>query len=227
MVAYYRLNELDYRLAEGMQVLAPEVFAPVEEAVGLVEQARMHAAAIVQDAEKVREDERRKGFEQGLLEGRLQAVEQFLHQSADIDSRLGALEQELAGIVSGCVRQIIDGFDATSQAEAMVRGALKQMRREKKAELRVSPEQHAHFRKAVDGILADFPGYELIEVVEDTTLSAPQVVVETSIGRVEGDLGTRLADLDDIIREHARIAVHADDGTDGSVAVAPQEREEE
>ncbi|MFT0891987.1 type III secretion system stator protein SctL [Pseudochelatococcus sp. G4_1912] len=206
MVAYYRLKDvsqlkdLGFRLSEGIQVIAPEAIAPVSEATQLLEDARAQALAIVRNAEEVREAERQRGYEEGLAQGQMQSVELMLHQSADLDRRIEALEQDLTNILMVSMRKLVDGFDDATKAEAIVRGALKQMRREKKAEIRVSPEQLAYFRKAVTRILLDFPGFDLLEVVEDASLSAPHVVVETSVGRIEGDLGSRLTEFDNIIR---------------------------
>lgn len=206
MAAYYRLKDvsqlkdLGFQLSEGIQILPAEAVAPVSEATQLLEDARAQAQDIIRDAEREREEERQRGFEEGLQQGQMQSVELMLRQSAILDSRIEALEQELMNIVLVSMRKLVDEFDDSAKAEAVVRGALKQMRREKKAEIRISPEQLAFFRNAVAGLLADFPGFELIEIVEDATLSAPHVVVETSVGRIEGDLGSRLADFENIIR---------------------------
>ncbi|MGV6871604.1 type III secretion system stator protein SctL [Pseudochelatococcus sp. B33] len=206
MAAYYRLSdlyrleELGFRLSEGAQILPPEAFSPIAGATRLVDDARAQARAIVRDAENVREEERRRGFAEGLAQGRLEAIEQTLREARALDAHLEALEQDIADIVMVSVRKLIDSYDDAAKAEAVVRGALKQMRREKKAELRVAPEHFPRLRGAIDGILKDFPGFELIEVIEDATLSGSSVIVDTGIGRVEGDIGSRLDELATIVR---------------------------
>jgi hypothetical protein len=48
---------------------------------------------------------------------------------------------------------------------------------------------------------------ELVDVVEDSTLEGSHIILETSIGRVDGNIGQRLSDLDVIIhRAHASAA---------------------
>lgn len=205
MVAYYRLSDLKsveklgFRLAEGVQVLPPEAFSPVDQATRLVDEARANAQAIVRDAEDARERERQRGFSEGLAQGRLAAIQQALQEARRVDTHLDALEQDIAEIVMASMRKLIDGFDDAARVEAVVRGALKQMRREKKAELRVPPQHYLRLRACLDGILKDFPSFELIEVIEDATLSGTSVVVETAVGRVEGDIGSRIGELDTII----------------------------
>ncbi len=134
---------------------------------------------------------------------KLEAAERLLQESGMLDTKLREVERDLVHVVSASVRKLIDTFDDVARAEAVVRGALRQMRREKKAELRVSSEQLAHFKSSIGGIIKEFPEVELVDVIEDATLTSPQVVLETSIGRVEGDFGTRLAELEEIIRTAA------------------------
>jgi type III secretion protein L len=205
VVAYYRLKELGYRLPAGAHVLPPEEFAAIDEATRLLNDAEARAAAIVHDAEAAYQRECERGYQEGLERGRLESVERLLQESTVLDAKLREAEHDLAKVVAACVRKLIDGFDDTARAEAMVRGAIKQMRREKKAELRVSSSQVGHFRTAIDAILKEFPEVELVDVVEDTSLTAPQVILETSIGRVAGDFGQRLAELEELI---TKVAAH-------------------
>lgn len=205
MVGYYRLKELGFRLSAGAHVLPKEAFAPIETGTALIEAARLAAEAIVGEAREVFEAERLRGYEEGLARARIDAAERLLRESDALDRRLAATEQRMSEVVVTCVRRIIHDFDDRTKAEGLVRVALKQMRREKKAELRVSPEQYEAMRGAIAGIVKDFPEVELVDVVEDAELTAPQVIVETSIGRVEGDLGRSLLDLEAAIRGAAQL----------------------
>src|SRR5690606_6224672 len=124
-------------------------------------------------------------------------------ESALLDRKLAEIESGLVEIVVASVRRLIHGFDDREKAISLVRAALKQMRREKKAELRVSPEQYQEMRAAIGEIIRDFPEIELVDVVEDATLVSPQIIVETGIGRVEGDLGRNLDALEETLRDVA------------------------
>jgi type III secretion protein L len=203
VVGYYRLKELGYRLQAGAHILSREEFAPLEQANALLQDAEERGRAIVADAQAAYQRECERGYQDGLAKAKLEAAERLLQESATLDAKLREVERDLVHVVSASVRKLIDTFDDTTRAEAVVRGALRQMRREKKAELRVSPEQLAHFRASIGAIIKEFPEVELVDVIEDTSLTAPQVVLETSIGRVEGDFGSRLAELDEIIKTAA------------------------
>jgi type III secretion protein L len=103
---------------------------------------------------------------------------------------------------------------------------MKQMRREKVAELRVSSSLHEHFRARISAIASEFPEVRLVDVVEDSTLEPSRVILETSIGRVDGDIAQRLDDLETVIRSaHAKASADALDaltsGSDGIVDMRP------
>jgi type III secretion protein L len=203
VVGYYRLKEVGYALRAGAQVLSPEEFSPIADATALLTDAEARAASIVAAAEEAYRRECQRGYDDGLARSSLEAAERLLKESAALDAKLLQFERDLVQIVTVCVRKLIDTFDDVSRAEAVVRGALRQMRREKKAELRVSPGQVAHFRSCISAILQEFPEVELVDIVEDALLVAPQVVLETSVGRVEANFGERLAELETIIRSAA------------------------
>lgn len=204
MVSYYRLKELGFRLASGAHVLPKEAFEPVEAASALLEQARAEAARIVKAARAEFQSQRKRGHEEGLAQARLEATGRLLEENNLFERKILGMEKELTEIVVAGVRRLVNGFDDRAKAESIVRAALRQMRREKKAELRVSPEQHADMKASIDDIAKEFPELELIDVVEDATLVAPQIIIETSIGRVECDLGRSMEELEHVLRGAAR-----------------------
>jgi type III secretion protein L len=203
VVGYYRLNELGFRLGAGYQLLTSDEVAPVAEATRLLAEAEARATTIVADAEEGYRRECERGYQDGLDRARLEAVERLLAESHALDEKLRSVERDLVGIVVSSVKRLVHDLDDSVKAEALVRSALRQMRREKRAELRVSPEQFLHFKAAMVEIGKDFPEVDLVDVVEDADLSPPQIIVETSIGRVEGDLGRNLAELEMMIRQAA------------------------
>lgn len=214
MGGYYRLNELGYRLPSGSHVLPSEAVEAVAAATGLLQEAETRAASIVEQAEIGYRRECERGYADGLARAQLDAVERLLAESAALDSGLRGMETEIGRVVVSCLRKLAAEFDDFERAEAVVRGALRQMRRERRSELRVSPPQFAAFKTGIGRITADFPEIELVDVVEDASLTPPQIVLESRIGRVEADFDATLAEYEAIIRGVAAgYAADADPGT--------------
>lgn len=200
MGGFYRLSEFGYALPAGAQMLDARAVEAMDAAAGLVEAAELRAAAIVGDAEAAHEAERRRGYAAGLEEAGREALRRLLDEGAALDAGLAALEAELAGLVASCVRRLMSDFDDLARAESVVRDALKRIRREKRAELRVSPAQFAAFKSSIGALVAEFPEMELVDVVEDPSLAAPAVVLESRVGRVEADVSAELEALDALLR---------------------------
>jgi type III secretion protein L len=217
---YYRLTELGFRLPAGTQIVPADELARLQQATDILTAAEARAASIVADAEEAYRRECARGYAEGLAQGKLHEAERLLREGALLDEKIGEIERDLANVVAACVRKLIEDFDDHARAEAVVRGALRQMRHEKKAELRVSTQQVAHFRNVIDGIRSEFPEVELIDVIEDTALTAPDIILETSIGRVQGDFGARLAELETIIKTAARHPVDPADESGAAGAAA-------
>lgn len=200
MAGYYRLGDLGFRLAAGAHVIKHADLSAVDEATCLLGEAERKAAEIVADAQKAYEQEKLRGYRDGLANAQIEAVQRLLEESAVLDQSLVQVERDLARITAASVRKLIEEFNDQARAEAVIRTALKQMRREKHAELRVPSRLYEHFRGRIGEIVKDFPEVDLVDVVDDPALDPSQIILETSIGRVDGDLGARLEDLETVIR---------------------------
>lgn len=209
MGGFYRLSELGFALPAGPQVLSAEDVGALEAATALVRAAEERAAAILGGAEAAREARRREGYAAGLEEAGREALRRLLGEAAALDAGLAALEADLAELVAACVRRLMSDFDDRARAEAVVRDGLKRMRREKRAELRVSPAQFAALKASIGAIAAEFPEVELVDVVEDPDLAPPAVVLETRVGRVEANVSAELEALEALLRGGGRSAAEA------------------
>jgi type III secretion protein L len=210
VVGYYRLNELGFKLSAGAHIIRRSEFAALEEANQILSDAEATAAQIGEEAKEAYEVEKQRGYEDGLVEARIHAVGQLLHENHQLDQGLLGIERDLSRLVAGCIRKFIDNFDDAARAEALVKAAMKQMRREKVAELRVPTKLYPHFRERITAIVNEFPEVQLIDVIEDPSLDPSRIILETSIGRVDGNIVQRLEDLEAVIRSaHAKIAADA------------------
>jgi type III secretion protein L len=189
------LTPLGYRLAAGPHLLGAEETGAIEVAGRLIAAAEARAEEIVRDAEEQRRLEAERGFRDGIAEGQRAALARLLMEQAALDAGLRAVEQDLVAVTTAAVRRLVGSFDDRARVETVIRSALGQMRREKRAQVRVGPAHVAHVREAVSELIKAYPEVELVDVVEDPSFDGGRVAVETSIGRVEADIGERLGSL--------------------------------
>lgn len=200
MAGLRELKPLGFRLAAGAHLVAAEETGAMEAASRLVAAAEARAAEIVAEAETLRRAEAERGYQDGLAEGRRAALARLLSEQAALDAGLREVERDLGELVAVAVRRLVEGFDDRARVETVIRSALSQMRREKRAQLRLAPMHAAPVRAAIAELMKDYPEVELVDVVEDPAFDVRQVAVETSIGRVEADIGDRLDALVEALR---------------------------
>lgn len=216
MVGPYRLSEFGLRLAEGPHLLAPEDLSPAETASAIVAEAERRAGAIEADARAGYEAEKRRGYEEGLAEARRESLQSLIAETRQLDAALEAMDRDLTDLVVSAVRKIVEELDDATKAEAVVRTGLRKMRKARRAELHVPRELGAHFRERIAAIVAEFPDCDHVDITESEALQGSDVILETAIGRVEGDLGVAIEEVEEIVRRglRARLAAvgHANGG---------------
>lgn len=206
MVGVYRLKTTGFKLAGGSHVIPGALFDAIDQADQIVASAEAEAERIRSAAQRAYEQEKQRGYTEGLQLAQVEAIGRLIEETGELDRALAAAEGDIARLVVAAVKKIIADYDDVSRAEAVVRSALAHMRREKRAELMVSPALVEALRSRIGTILTDFPDMEFVEVTSDASLTQDQIVLQSAIGRVDGDLGQRLDELETVIRAaHARL----------------------
>jgi type III secretion protein L len=162
----------------------------------ILAEAERQAAEIAEEAKRGYERECRRGFETGRAEGQAAVLKRVLEEQAVLDRNLADLEQDIAELAISVARAVIGKAAEGEVALALAQRALREMRREKRAELRVAPPLVAEVRARIESILGEFPEIELVNVVEDSSLEAGKVVLESKLGRVDADVEMLLAEFD-------------------------------
>ncbi len=200
----YRFKDLSFKPPSGASLIKSRDAGLLGDADALLKEAQRKADDIIQNAQTHFEAERERGLTEGRAAAELKALERLASEHRQLDQKLGEIEASLAGLVSACVRKIIQSFNDTQLAEDLVHSALTKMRRENKVQIRLPHALMADFQSRVGGLVDTFPEIELIDLIEDASLTPPNAIVESFIGRIECDLGKQLEDLDKVILRVAK-----------------------
>lgn len=200
----YRFKDLGFQLPEGSGLIKADAAADLGRANDVVATAEERAAQIVEDAKQHFESERARGFREGQDAAKQEALDRLLTEHQTLEQRLSAMESSLARLVTASVRKIVSSFNDADLAEALVHSALGKVRRENRVQLRVPETLTEAFKSRVDRLIAAFPEIEFIDLVEDPTLVAPNIILETAVGRIDCDLSTKLDDLDRLVTQTAQ-----------------------
>lgn len=181
-------------------ILSADTADALSGAALILARARDEAAAILVDAEAARDAERRRGHAEGLAEAQAQSAAWLHAAREDLERRLDQVQTELADVVLLSVKRIVHSFDDRQIALETVRSALASLRSEKRLQLFVAPAVETAIRDALPGFKTDYPEIELIDVIADPSLAAPDVRLESELGVVTSILDDTLAQLGRLLR---------------------------
>ena len=200
MTQVFSLRPLGLALAAEDGIIPAALAETMADADRILDHARAEAEAIRADAGAAREAERQRGHAEGLLQAQAEAAA-WMHQARqDLDARLDRIQLDLADLVTTCVKRIVLSFDDQQLALDTVRTALASLRSESRLQLFVAPQVEPAIRAQLPAFLAEYPEIQLIDVIADPTLTAPDVRLESELGTVTSILDDTLADLGRLLR---------------------------
>lgn len=197
---FIRFQDLEGRqwdhVDPGQVVLkAADVQAWVD-AQGLLERARADADRLRAEALAAFEDEKRRGFEEGLTQAQFEQTERMIENAAKMVEFFAAVEQRMVGLVMDAVRRIIADYDDTQRVMAVVKSGLAVMRNQKQLTLRLAPAHTEMVKSRAADLLQSYPGIGILDIVSDSRLKGDAAILESEIGVVEASVDMQLQALE-------------------------------
>jgi type III secretion protein L len=186
---------LHARIAPGTRVVKAAEVAAWADAEGLLAAARAQADAIVAGAQAAFEEERQRGFAEGLAEAQLEQAEKMIETVSRTVDYFAKVETDMVALVMSAVRKIIDGYDDEERVLLVVKNALTVVRNQKQMTLRLPPARVDGVRARVNELLAVYPGVGYLDIVPDARLRGESCIVESEIGLVEASIDGQIAAL--------------------------------
>lgn len=195
MVLFVR-NAASARLPDpSARVIPAADYAVWREATSLIEAAEADAAAIRAAAREAHEQERKRGYEEGLEAARMEAAEQMIANVSSTIDYYEKVEGRMIELVLQAMRRIVADYDDRERVTTVVCGALSAVRNQKQVTLRVAPDKVDLLKQSTDELLASFPGIGYVDIVADGRLSGDACIVETEIGIVEASMEGQITAL--------------------------------
>lgn len=186
---------LHARIAPGTRVVKAAEVAAWADAEGLLSAARAQADAIVAGAQAAFEDERQRGFAEGMAEAQLEQAEKMIETVSRTVDYFAKVETDMVALVMSAVRKIIDGYDEEERVLLVVKNALAVVRNQKQMTLRLPPTRVDGVRARVNELLAAYPGVGYLDIVPDARLQGEACILESEIGLVEASIDGQIAAL--------------------------------
>ena len=182
----------EYQVLPDQKIVKADDYAAFVDSQTIISNAQAEADEILEDAKRVFEEEKVKGYEQGLKEGEKKSTAHLIkYLSKTVDS-FEKFEEKILDVVMKALRQIMGEMDDKELVKKIVKKALNLARSQKQMVLRVAPSQAEYMRGEIDSILKDYPGINFVDVREDARLTEGDCIVDTDLGVIDGRIDTQL-----------------------------------
>ncbi|MEO9738374.1 MAG: type III secretion system stator protein SctL [Lentilitoribacter sp.] len=195
----YNPQKISLTVAQGEGVIKAKDLDALGSASEIISSAEARASEIIAAAEAEFEKQKESGYAEGRKNAQREALERLLDEDAYVDLKLQNLENRLASLVKSSVRKVLSEFDDSCLAASATRSALRQMRDELTIQIRLAPELVEAIEPVARAFEERYAGEKSIDLIEDETIPAPNLVVETATGRIECNILAELLVVEDAI----------------------------
>lgn len=195
------VKKQSFELSTSARLVKAADVQTVCDARSVIASAEAEAARLAEAAKAAFEEERRRGYEKGLADVQEEVSRRKLELAEESAAFMQSVEKRMCDIVMKALRKCVDEIGDGEMVVQIVRKLMKAaVRNQRQITLRVAPDMAEHVRSRMDGILADFPHMDEVDVQEDSRLKGTACVVETAAGIADASIETQLAAVEDSIR---------------------------
>ena len=197
------INKEKFALNSNSRLVKATDVATVRTADEIVAAAEAESARIREQAKAAFEDEKRRGYEEGLQEGKMEIAMQKLNLVNSSVEFMESVESKMADIVMKALRTCVVEIGDKEMVVNIVRKTMAAViRTQSKVTLKVSPEMVSVVRERLAEITEPYPTVETFDVVEDSRLKGSACVLETEAGVADASVETQLAAIEKSLARH-------------------------
>ncbi|MCY4472653.1 MAG: HrpE/YscL family type III secretion apparatus protein [Kistimonas sp.] len=205
------INPYGLHLHPGQKVIKAADYTVVEKSASLIASAKQQARAIRDKSTQAFEEEKRRGYEDGLAQSRMEQSEHMLRMVDQSINYLKEVEDSLANILMMAVKKIIDNYNDRDMVVGLIKSGLNHVRNERQVTVRVPPSQFTHVKDKIADILVDYKGIGVLTPVSDPRLKSGSCILESKLGVVDASVDVQLKALQ---KRFARLTAQPMDASD-------------
>ena len=165
----------------------------------IIDKANQQASSIQKEAEKKKEEETKKGYDDGYNQGKKDISDvmmEFVTKSANSFSKL---ESDVTEVIKIALRKIIGKIDKTELILLVVKNALQRIKTQKQATLKVCPEEAPMLRDRINELTKDTPVIEFLDIFADAHLKPGDCILETELGIIDASVNVQLESVENAL----------------------------
>ncbi len=199
------VNKQNLQLASDRRLVKAADVATVRTAEEIIAAAESEAARIREEAKVAFEEEKKKGYEKGLADGKLEISMQKLDLVDSSVAFMESVEDKMADVVLKALRSCVVEIGDKEMVIQIVRKTMNAViRTQRQVTLKVAPEMVEVVRARVAELKAAYTTIETLDVVEDPRLKGTACLLETEAGVAEASAETQIAAIEKSIQRHIK-----------------------
>jgi len=196
MAPFIRLKPIGIDINDHTNIVPKDHYEAYIDAKKIVEKAHKKAEEIILDAKQTHAEEKKRGYDEGVEEGKEQMTLQMLHTVEKTVDFLQGSEVKITEIVMLALEKILGELPKQNVIIKVIKNALDAVRNQKQIVLNVSTKEVELVKNHIREIASDYPAIDYIDVVPDSRLKAGDCIIKSDIGVIEASLSKQLANLD-------------------------------
>ena len=197
------INKGDFVLQSDRRVVKAADVATIRSAAEIVAAAEAQAAQIREDAKAAYEEERKKGYDKGIADGKTEIAMQKLDLVDSSVAFMENVEEKMSEIVMKALKSCVAEIGDREMVIQIVRKTMAAViRTQRQVTLKVAPELVETVRARVSELTATFPTIETFDVVEDPRLKGAACLLETEAGVADASVESQLAAIERSLKKH-------------------------
>ena len=197
------INKPDFTLVSDRRLVKATDVATVRTAEEVIAAAEADAARIREEAKTAFEEEKKRGYEKGLKDGKLEIAMQKLEQLDQSVAFMESVEVKMADVVMKALKSCVMEIGDKEMVVNIVRKTMNAViRTQRHVTLKVAPEMVAVVKERIGALRLEYPTVETFDVVEDPRLKGPACILETEAGVADASVDTQLAAIERSLARH-------------------------
>lgn len=197
------IEKQNFSLASDRRLVKATEVATAKSAAEIIAAAEAEAARIHEEAKAAYEDEKKRGYEKGLQDGKMEIAMQKLEQVDQSVAFMESVEGKMADVVMKALRSCVEEIGDNEMVVNIVRKTMKAViRTQRHVTLKVASEMVAVVKERITALRTDYPTVETFDVVEDPRLKGPACILETEAGVADASVETQLTAIERSLKRH-------------------------
>ena len=193
----------DFVLATDRRLVKATDVATIRSSEEIIAAAEADAARIREEAKAAFEEEKKRGYEKGLADGKMEITMQKLDLLDSSVAFMEGVEQKMADVVMKALKSFVVEVGDREMVVNIVRKTLNAViRTQRHVTLKVAPEMVGVVKERVASFRQDYPTVETFDVIEDSRLKGSACILETEAGVADASVETQLAAIEKSLQRH-------------------------